>query len=218
MRFLNEVQGNALLSEFGISMVPTFVCQSQEDVSEHFQNIGGTAVMKILSKDILHKSDIGGVKLNIETVEQAETAYEEILANAKKHHPDAEIEGVLIQRMLKSDFELIFGVNKDAQFGHVLVFGFGGVFVELFKDVSLRILPITREDAEDMISETKISQIFEGFRGGKYNEEEVIDTLLKLNDLIKEHPEIEEIDINPYILYKNGDQGYGVDALIRLES
>ncbi len=214
MRFLNEQDGNKLLSSYGISMIPSFICENETDAKVYFNQINANCVMKILSSDILHKSDAGAVKLGIKTEEEALAAYHEILKNAKAYDPTAKVDGVLIQRMLDKGLEIIFGVKKDAQFGHVVLFGMGGIYVEILKDVSMRLVPLTRKDAEALISETKISGIFDGFRGPKYNKEEVIDTLLKLSRIIEENPDIEEIDVNPYILYPDGAQGYGVDALI----
>lgn len=217
MRFLNEQDGNKMLSSYGISMIPSFICENESEVKSHFSKINANCVMKILSSDILHKSDAGAVKLGIKTEEEAVAAYHEILKNTHNYDPTAKVDGVLIQRMLEKGLEIIFGVKKDPQFGHVVLFGMGGIYVEILKDVSMRLVPLTRKDAEALINETKISKIFDGFRGTNYNKEEVVETLLRLSKIIEENPDIEEIDVNPYILYPDGGQGYGVDALIAFE-
>lgn len=217
MRFLNEQAGNELLSAHDISMVPSFVCKDEEDVRKYFGRINGECVMKILSSDILHKSDAGAVKLGIKTEEEAVKAYAEILENARAYDATARIDGVIIQSMLEKGLEVIFGVKKDEQFGHVVLFGMGGIFVEVMKDVSLRLVPLDEKSAEDLINDTRISKVFDDFRGTAYNKEEIKNTLLKLSKVVEQNPDIAEIDVNPYIIYPSGKQGYGVDALIAYE-
>lgn len=217
MRFLNEQESNALLRSYGISMVPSFVCTSEDDVRRHLATMDGECVMKVLSADLLHKSDAGAVRLGITGEAEALTAYREILDNAAAYDPTARIDGVILQRMLGQGLELILGVKKDAQFGHVVLFGTGGVLVEVMRDVSLRLVPLDARSAEDLIDQTKISKVFGGFRGTAYDKDEVRDALLKLSRLVEENPEIAEIDINPYVIYPSGEQGYGLDALIGFE-
>lgn len=156
------------------------------------------------------------MKVGIINEEELKNAYNEILENAKSYNIHSEIEGVIVQEMLPKGLELIFGINKDPQFGHTIMFGLGGIYVEIFEDIALRLVPIDRGQAYSMILETKVSKVLTGARGKNYNIDEVVDILLKLSKLVQDHKEIEEIDINPFILYENGKLGQGVDALMRV--
>jgi acetate---CoA ligase (ADP-forming) subunit beta len=214
---LNEYEANLLLSSVGISMARTELCLDFEAALRAVESIGYPVVLKILSSDILHKTEAGCVRVGITNEEELKAAYDEVLENAKRYNPDARIRGVIVQEMLKKGLEVIFGVSSDPQFYHTIMFGMGGIYVEVFKDVSMRLVPISRLDAEDMISETKLSKILDGARGKNYDKNEVVDILLKISNLVKNHPCISEIDINPFLLYENGKKGAGVDALITLK-
>ena len=141
-------------------------------------------------------------------------AYEEILANAKKGAPNARIQGVLVQQMLPKGFEVLLGISTDPQFGRVIMVGLGGIYVELLQAVSLRILPITRTDALQMLEETPLAKACEGLRGVTYDREEIVDALMNLSRLAVSHPEITEIDINPFVLFGDGRKAAGVDAMV----
>ncbi len=217
-RTLNELEASKLLSRHGIPMTESMLCRDRAQLPEIAGSLGFPVVMKILSADILHKTEAGCVRLSIRSLADMETAYDEILANAAKNAPAARIEGVIIQRMQAEGLQVIFGVNRDSQFGPVVVFGIGGIYVELLKAVSMRLLPITRADALEMIEETPLAMIFQGARGKRYDREEVVAVLLGLSGLLGEHPEIREIDINPFILYEqNGAKSCGVDAIVVMD-
>lgn len=213
---LNELEGNRFLSSYGISMAKTFLATSAEEAVEIAEKIDYPIVLKVLSPEILHKTEAGCVKVGLTNKDEIIKAYNQILSNAKKYDPDSIIEGVIVQEMVPEGLELIFGINKDPQFGHTIVFGLGGIYVEVFEDIALRLVPINKEDAYAMIEETKVSKILAGARGKKYNIHEVVDILLTLSKLVQEHEEIQEIDINPFILYEDEKVGKGVDALITL--
>ena len=172
--------------------------------------------MKVVSPQITHKSDIGGVKLKLGNKAQVGSAYGEIMAAANKKAPKASIEGVSVQKMAASGLELVIGMTKDPQFGPMLMFGLGGTSVEILKDVAFRIVPLTREDAREMIREIKGYPLLEGYRGQPAIDlEHLEDLLLKLSAFIAENPEIKEMDINPLIAYKKGS--IAVDARIILD-
>ena len=213
--FLNEYESNKLLAKSGINMVKSYKCKTTEEVIERGNELGFPIVMKILSKDIQHKTDAGCVVLNIKNEKQLEIAYNNIIQNAKKYNKDAKIDGVLIQKMEDSGLELILGINEDPQFGKMILLGMGGIFVEVIKDFSMRLIPIDKIEAYEMIEETKVNEIIEGIRGKKYDKEILVDTLLKLSDLASKNSEIKEIDINPFFLYYENKGGIGIDALVK---
>ncbi len=217
-RTLNELEAARLLSSHGVHMTTSILCTERDELRRIAEDIGFPLVMKVLSADIPHKTDAGCVRLSIRTVEEMETAYDTILKNALRNAPEAHIDGVLVQRMMPPGIQVIFGVNRDPQFGPVVVFGLGGIYVELLKAVGMRLLPITRADALEMIEETPLAGILQGARGTDYDREEVIGVLLGLSALLDEHPEIREIDINPFLLYeRGGDASCSVDAVVILD-
>jgi acyl-CoA synthetase (NDP forming) len=178
--------------------------------------MGFPVVMKIVSPDIIHKTDSGGVRLNIRNTTEAGNSYGEILSTVRKKHPGVRIEGVSVQKMVSRGVELIIGVTKDAQFGPVLMFGLGGIFVEVLKDVSFKIIPLTRKDAQDMIKEIKGYPVLGGFRGQEAVSIPILeDVILKVSEFVDTNPEIKELDINPIFAYKEG--ATAVDARIILE-
>jgi acyl-CoA synthetase (NDP forming) len=173
-------------------------------------------VLKIASADIIHKSDAGGVKVGLKNKREVEKAYGEIMKAAKGKFPKAKIEGAAVQKMARPGTEVIVGTFKDAQFGPVIMFGLGGIFVEVLKDVSFRIVPIERRDAAEMIKEIKGYPLLKGYRGMEPASLPALeDILLKVSDLVAKTPEIKELDINPIIAYK--DSAVAVDARIVLE-
>ena len=217
---LNELESARLLSSAGIQLVSSVVLTDCSDtiLKETADKLGFPVVMKILSDDILHKTDMGCVQLNIRSVEDMDKAYRTIMTNAHKNAPDAKIQGILVQQMLPQGFEILLGVSTDPQFGQVIMVGLGGIYVELLKAVSMRVVPIEREDAQQMIDETPLKKACEGLRGVQYNREEIVEALLGLSRLCQEHPEIAEVDINPYILYGDGRKATGVDAMVVLNA
>ncbi len=217
-RTLNELDASRLLLSYGISMTKSALCTNPAELSTIAEAIAFPVAMKILSADIPHKTETGCVRLSLKSLAELQTAYGEILQNAARNAPSARIEGVLIQHMQPEGLQVIFGVHRDPQFGAVAVFGLGGIYVELLKAVSMRLLPITRTDALEMIEETPLAKVFQGARGKEYDREEVVAVLLGLSKLLGEHPEIREIDINPFILYEqNSAPCCGVDAIVVMD-
>lgn len=216
---LNELESAKMLSNAGVQMVQSVVLtESTESIlSKTAQKLGFPVVMKILSDDILHKTDVGCVKLNVSSVEEMGAAYQTILDNAHKNVPDARIQGVVVQQMLPKGFEVLLGVSTDPQFGQVIMVGLGGIYVELLKAVSMRVLPIDREDANQMIDETPLKKACEGLRGVQYDREEIVEALLALSKLVEDNPHIAEVDVNPFILYGNARKATAVDAMVILD-
>jgi acyl-CoA synthetase (NDP forming) len=162
-------------------------------------------VLKIVSPDILHKSDAGGVKINLETEEEIKTAFDEIIKNARKYNPDADIKGCLVSQMAEKGVEIIIGTKIDDQFGPVIMVGLGGILVEVLKDVSFRVLPITRSSAKGMLSEIKSAPILDGIRGEPpVDKKAIVDLLLNVSEIVESYPEIQEIDLNPVIASNDG--------------
>ena len=214
--FLLEPESKALIKELGITTTDFHVAANATEAKKVSKKIGFPVVMKILSPQIIHKTDAGGVKLNITTEEEAEQAFNDIVNNAKKYKKDAEIRGVLIEKMVKPSTEIIVGVTRDPTFGPAIMFGLGGIFVELLKDVSFRIAPITEKDAKEMINEIKALPMLQGFRGGpNVDPKQIIDVLVKISKFSIDYiDDVMEIDLNPIFAYD--DHLLTVDARIIL--
>lgn len=167
--------------------------------------LGFPVALKVDSPDIMHKSDCGGVKLNLLSAQDVRKAYAEMMEQIKSHHPQAKISGVVVSSMAAPGLELILGMNRDPQFGPVIVFGLGGIAVELFRDVSLRLLPLNQQQALEMLNEIKGAPLLKGFRGRPpIDENALAQGLLKLAKLAEEHSDIMEIDLNPVFAYPEG--------------
>ncbi len=213
---LTEIESKQLLKEIGINTTEIKLATSENEAMAISQKIGFPVVLKIASPDISHKSDAGGVKVGLKTKEDVSKAYKEIMASVKQKFPNAKIEGVSVQNMARPGTEVIIGMTKDPQFGPVLMFGLGGVWVEVLKDVSFRIVPLARRDAQEMIKEIKGYKLLEGYRGSEPANITVLeDMLLKISDYMEKTPEIKEMDINPIFAYKDG--AVAVDARVVLE-
>ena len=213
---LNERDSSSLLSSCGVRMVASVLLDKPDRAAFEAasRQLGFPVAMKVLSDDILHKTDVGCVVLNVTDVDGMQAAYDTLMANAAKNAPGARVQGVLAEQMLPKGFEVLLGVSTDPQFGHVIMAGLGGVLVELLHAVSLRVLPITRQDAEDMIDETPLAKACQGLRGQQYRREEIVEALMCLSLLVEEHPEITEVDINPLMLYGDGRPATAVDAMV----
>ncbi len=214
-KLLTEVESKDILEEAGIPTARARLAATAAQAVSAANEVGFPVALKIVSPDITHKSDIGGVKLNLGSADEVKAAFKEIIAAAKKAQPDAKIDGVSVQKMARPGTEVIMGMTQDAQFGPVLMFGLGGIFVEVLKDVSFRLVPITPRDARQMIQEIKGRPLLEGYRGQEPADVDALEKLLlRLSDFIEKHPEIAELDLNPIFAYKDG--AVAVDARIIL--
>lgn len=217
---LTEHESKNLLSQYGIPITKEAIAESPDEAAQIATRIGYPVVLKVDSPDILHKTEAGAVKVHIRNENELRGAYHDILSNSEKYNPKAEIRGVLVQEMIGVGREVIAGMSHDPQFGPTIMFGLGGVFVEALKDISLRLAPLTRHDAEEMVKEIKGYKILEAFRGEPEADiKEIIDTLLKLSLLsIDLGDVISEIDINPLMVFNKGKGVKAVDALVVLKN
>lgn len=205
-RDLLEFEAKDLLRTHGIQVAKELIARNTSELPQAIQQFGDQAlVMKVVSPDILHKSDAGGVKLNLVGIDALQNAYDEIIANAKRYNPDADIHGVLISPMAHSGVEVIVGVVQDAIFGPVMMVGLGGVFVEVLKDVAFRSIPLTPYDAQSMLDQLKGQQILNGVRGQPaVDKKSLVDLILHLSSIVESYPDITEVDLNPVIVYPKG--------------
>ncbi len=195
----------AFLEKEGFECVCHRFAESPGKAVHLAHQLGFPVALKVDSPDILHKSDVGGVRLGLRSGQEVRKAYEQMMEEIRKTHPDAEIRGAVVSSMAEAGLEIILGMNRDPQFGPVILFGLGGVTVELFRDVSMRLLPITREDAYAMMSEIKAAPLLDGFRGQPpVDKAALADALLKLAELAERHEDILEIDLNPVFAYSEG--------------
>ena len=200
MKKLDDFEALKLLKKFGISLVESEIVTTPEEAVDIAKKMGFPVVLKISSKDIIHKTDVGGVIVNLNTPEDVRNGFEQIISNVKRRYPEAKIDGVLVQRFLKDRTELVIGGKMDPQFGPVIMFGLGGIFVEVFRDVSFRIVPIAKNDAKEMIREIKAYPVLKGIRGKKpVNISKLEDMLLKVSKLLWKNQNILELDINPVL-------------------
>lgn len=213
---LTEIEAKQVFTKAGINCTDTRLARTKEDAVSLSEEIGFPVVLKISSVDITHKSDAGGVRVNLKDKVEVENAFDMIMRSAREKFPDADIEGISVQRMAKSGTEIIIGMIKDAQFGPVLMFGLGGILVEVLEDVAFRIVPLEKRDASEMIKEIKGYKLLEGYRGQDPVDIPYLeDMLVKLSVFVDNTPEIKEIDMNPVFAYKDG--AVVVDARIVLE-
>ena len=213
---LTEIESKELLKEAGINVVDTRLATSREEAVSIGGQLGFPVVLKIASSDIIHKSDAGGVKVGLKTPKQVARAYDEILKAINQKHPDAKIQGISVQKMARPGVEVIIGMSKDAQFGPMIMFGLGGIWVELLKDISFRIAPLTRADAAEMISDIKGYPLLTGYRGQEAVDiAQLEDFILKVSDFADSNPVVKELDLNPVFAYSDG--AVAVDARVILE-
>jgi len=202
-RSLLETEAKELLKEYKIP-VPAFkLIRNEREISEIKEFLTYPIVMKIVSPDIIHKSDAGGVKIGIHNEIEARRTYQEIISNVRDYNKEARIYGVIAYSVIPQTTEVIIGMMKYPHFGPVIMFGLGGIFIEVLKDISFRILPIEESDAEEMITEIRGYEILKGIRGEKSKDINAIkNLLLKISQLSMEQPEIKEIDLNPIFIFE----------------
>jgi len=213
---LTEFESKRFLKQVGIPVVETRLAKNQKEAVSIGQKIGFPVALKINSPEVVHKTDSGGVKLGLKNASEVKKAYEDILKSVKKKYPRALIHGISVQKMAPPGTEVIIGTSKDPQFGPVIMFGVGGIFVEVLKDVSFRIIPVNRRDAQEMIREIKGFPLLQGYRGKEpANIPALVEMILKISRFINENPQIREMELNPVFAYK--DKALAVDARIILE-
>jgi acetyltransferase len=212
---IGEVDAKAIMKAYNFEVPPGALATTSEEAVRFADELGYPVAMKISSPDILHKSDVGGVKVGLHNRGAVEDAFELMMLRIKRKKPDADLRGVLVEKMVAANREVILGMNKDPQFGPVIMFGLGGIFVEVLKDVSFGLAPLTAEEAMKMIQGTKSYKLLTGARGQKpVDIASIVTNLQRMSQLVMDFPEISEIDINPLMVGPEGDGAYVVDARI----
>jgi acetate---CoA ligase (ADP-forming) len=214
---LGEVEARSILLSYGIPVPRAELVATPTEASNAASRIGFPVVMKIASPDILHKSDVGGVLVGLKSAEEVSESYHSMMARVRRRVPDAEIRGVTINQMIPKGREVIIGMSRDPQFGPMLMFGLGGIYVEVLKDVTFRIAPIDEVEAKNMMSELRSYQLLLGARGEPPADLTAArETLLRVSQLVTDFPEILEMDINPLVLMPTGEGAIALDARMTL--
>ncbi|MEW6035801.1 MAG: acetate--CoA ligase family protein [Candidatus Micrarchaeota archaeon] len=190
----------ALLEKYGFGLLPYALAKDEDGAAKAASGIGYPIAMKIVSPEIEHKTDIGGVRVNIRNEDSLRQSFRDIMAAAGSR----KVEGILVQKMARKGVELLIGGKKDPQFGHMLVLGLGGIYVEIFRDISARICPLTASDVDEMVSELKAHPLLEGARGKKPINKKVLESLVLRSCAFMEKEDIKEMDLNPVVFDENG--------------
>jgi acetyltransferase len=212
---LLSVEARQVAQAYGIPVPPSELAQNARQAVNAANRIGYPVAMKVVSPQILHKTDIGGVKLNLNSEREVTFAFNEIVRNASLFMPEARIFGVEVQKMVPTGKEVIVGMTRDIQFGPLIMFGRGGIYVNILRDVSFRLAPISKREASEMIAETKFYALLRGVRGESRSDiNSIIDTILKVSQLSVDFEEISEIDINPLFAYERNSGVLALDVKI----
>jgi len=215
---LLEDEGYEVLKAYGFPILKSILVNNENDAISASNNIGYPVVMKISSKDVIHKSDAGGVKVGLKNNDEVKNGFNMILHSVKTHHPDADINGILVQEMITNSRETILGAKQDKLFGPLLMFGLGGIYVEILKDVNFRLAPISESEAKIMVESIKTIGLLKGARGEKPSDLfSIIDCLLRLSQLVIDFSEIEEFDINPLLVLEEGKGSRVADVRIGIK-
>jgi acyl-CoA synthetase (NDP forming) len=216
-RALDAVEARPLLAAYGLATPAEALATSPHDAASFAARIGFPVAMKLISPDILHKTEAGGVILNVESEAAASAAFSTLVERAHDSYPGARIRGVQIQQMITGGQEVIVGIKRDPIFGPLVMFGLGGIYVEVLADVSFRLAPLTAADAEEMIDEVRSAKLLAGVRGVPAADRvALIDAIVRIGRLAADHPEIAELDVNPLLVLPNGQGAIAVDARIIL--
>jgi len=214
---IGEVPAKEILKAYDFHVPEGHVARSGDEAIEIAQRIGFPVAMKISSPDIIHKSDIGGVKINLSTVGDVQDAFDLMMLRIGRKAPEAQLDGVLVEKMAEKGLEVILGMSRDAQFGPMLMFGLGGIFVEVMKDVTFHLAPLTAEEAMQMLERTRSYALLEGARGqAGVSMESIASGLQRISQLVTDFPEITELDINPFIVGRVGTEAVVADARMTL--
>jgi acetyltransferase len=215
---MGEAQAKAILRAYEFNVPPGSIAATAEEAVECAEKIGYPVAMKVSSPDIIHKSDIGGVKLGLGSPEMVRDAFDLMMLRIRQRVPDARIEGVYLEKMCRRGREIILGMTRDPQFGPMLMFGLGGIFVEVMKDVTFHIAPITHDEAMQMLESTKSFALLKGVRGqASVDLPAIAFGLQRISQLVTDFPQIMEMDINPFIVGEIGGESVAADARITLE-
>ena len=217
-RSLTELEAFALLGQSGLPIVPHAHAGNVEEAAAAANRLGYPVALKVVSPDILHKTDVGGVALGLADAAAVRRAYAEVQAKARAASPQADLRGALVAKMADPAPEVIIGMTRDPQFGQALMFGLGGIFVEVYKDVAFRLPPLTEVDASDMVHEIKGLPILTGFRGRPPCDlQAIVRCLLAVSRLVEGRPDLEELDLNPILVYPSGCLVVDAKVVLRTE-
>jgi acetyl coenzyme A synthetase (ADP forming)-like protein len=215
---IGDAEAREILIAYGLQIPASKLAGTPEEAVEIASEMGYPVVLKVASPDILHKTDVGGVKVGLQDAEAVRDAFDLITYRSQRYLPEARLWGCLVQKMVPAGLEVLIGMNRDPQFGPLVTFGLGGIYVEILKDVAFRIAPFSQREAEDMIKEIRANALLEGVRGDPPTDKAaLIDTLLRIGQLVLDFPEIVELDINPFMLYRDGQGGIAIDMRLILE-
>ncbi|MGQ9490836.1 MAG: acetate--CoA ligase alpha subunit [Anaerolineae bacterium] len=215
---IGDAEAREVMEAYGIPLPKAGLAATPDEAVALAEAIGYPVVMKIASPDILHKSDIGGIKLNITSASEVRDAFDLLVYRAQRFMPDATIWGCQVQQMVKGGREVIIGMNRDPQFGPLIMFGLGGIYVEALKDVTFRVAPVDRRNATEMLDEIRSYRLLRGVRGEKPSDRAaIVDTLLRVSQLVTDFPEIVELDINPLMVFEQGRGVLGIDMRLALK-
>ena len=215
---IGEAESKEILEAYGFVTPKGSIATTADQAASIAEQLGYPVVLKIWSPDILHKSDFGGVKTGLASEQEVKDAFDLMMYRVPKKKPEANILGVLVQEMCSRGKEVILGMNRDPHFGPLMMFGMGGIMVEVLKDVSFYLAPLTAEEAKQMLVNTRTYQMLKGVRGQQgVDIDAVAEGLQRLSQLVTEFPQIEELDINPYMVGPEGTTPVAVDARLRLE-
>ncbi|MGD8604299.1 MAG: acetate--CoA ligase family protein [Anaerolineales bacterium] len=215
---IGDAEARDILTAYGIQVPPSKVAETADEAVNIAADMGYPVVLKIASPDILHKTDVGGVKVNLQNATDVRDAFDLIVYRAQRYLPEARIWGCQVQKMVPDGLEVLIGMNRDPQFGPLMTFGLGGIYVETLKDVSFRVAPFSRQEAHDMLDEIRARALLDGVRGEPpVDKEALVETLLRIAQLVLDFPMIAELDINPFIVYEQGRGGIAIDMRLILE-
>jgi acetyltransferase len=215
---IGDFEARAIMEAYGLKIPRSEVARDPDHAVEIASNIGYPVVLKIASPDILHKTDVGGVKVGLENSEAVRDAFELMVYRAQRYIPEARILGCLVQEMVPAGgIEVLVGMNRDPQFGPLVTFGLGGIYVETLNDVTFRVAPFSQQEAEEMLSEIRAHALLDGVRGKPAADKQaIVDTLLRMGQLVIDFPEITELDINPMMVYQRGQGAIAIDMRLAL--
>ena len=209
---IGDAEARSILVACGLQIPASELAATPEEAVEVAEKVGYPVVLKVASPDILHKTDVGGVKVGLEKAEDVRDAFDLITYRAQRYVPEARLWGCLVQKMSPPGLEVLIGMNRDPQFGPLVTFGLGGIYVETLKDVTFRIAPFSRREVEGMLGEIRARALLDGVRGKPpVDKAALVDALLRVGQLVVDFPEIAELDINPFIVYEQGHGGVAID-------
>jgi acetyl coenzyme A synthetase (ADP forming)-like protein len=216
---IGDAEARSILTAYGLTIPPSELAETADQAVEYASSMGYPVVLKIASPDILHKTDVGGVKVGLENAGDVRDAFDLITYRAQRYLPEARLWGCLVQKMVPAGLEILIGMNRDPQFGPLVTFGLGGIYVETLRDASFRIAPFSRAEADKMLNELRASALLDGVRGEPpVDKDALIEALLRIGQLVLDFPEISELDINPFVVYEAGQGGTALDMRLILKS